>query len=86
MDDKEKLNFVDGLTPMDFKSRFYQTSKFENYSKRKFMIDENKVNKINTYQNPFNYSETIKKTSKKNLLIIFLQLILKDILPEIMMG
>jgi len=50
---------------MDFKSRFYQTSRFENYSKRKFIIDENKVNKINTYQNPFNYSETIKKNSKK---------------------
>lgn len=63
--EEKKVKFIEGLPLMDFKTRFNRTSKFENYSKRKFIIDENKVNKINTYQNPFNYSETIKKNSKK---------------------
>jgi hypothetical protein len=58
------MKFIDGLTPMDFKTRFYQTSRFENYSKRKFLIDENKINKIVTYQNPFNYSDSFKRNSK----------------------
>ena len=62
--EEKKINFIEGIRPIDFKTRFNQTSRFENYSKRKLMIDENKTNKINTYQNPFNYSETIKKNSK----------------------
>jgi hypothetical protein len=61
----EKNEFIEGLNPLDAKTRFFQTSKLENYSKRKFIIDEKRVNKINTYIEPFNYSETIKKNSKK---------------------
>jgi len=62
---KEKNNFLDGLSPLDAKTRYFQTSKFENYSKRRFIIDENKVSKINTYIEPFNYADVIKKNSKK---------------------
>lgn len=62
---RDQLNFIEGLSPSEAKTRFYQTSKLENYSKRKFIIDENKVSKINTYIEPFNYSEVIKKNAKK---------------------
>jgi len=58
-------NFIEGLDPLEAKTRFYQTSKLENYSKRKFIIDENKVSKVNSYIEPFNYSEVIKKNAKK---------------------
>jgi len=53
------------LNPLDLKTRFFQTSRLENYSKRKFIIDENKVSKVNTYVEPFNYSEVIKRNPKK---------------------
>lgn len=62
---KEKHKFITGLNPSDEKSRFFQTSKLENYSKRKFIIDEKRVNQINSYIEPFNYSDFMKKNTKK---------------------
>lgn len=53
------------LTVSDSKNKFLQTSKFENYSTRKNLIDEKKTNKINSYIEPINYSEFIKNNAKK---------------------
>ena len=56
-----KLNKIEAYTD---RHNYYKTSKFENYSERKFLIDEKKTSKILTYIEPFNYSKMIKNHSK----------------------
>lgn len=45
------------------RSNYYRTVNFDNYSSRKFIIDEKRVGKILTYVEPFDYAELNKKNS-----------------------
>lgn len=66
---KPRISAETILSYSDKNSYYHKTSKFQNYSDRKFIIDEKKVGKVLSYIEPFDYSTLFKKNSRDKLYV-----------------